>query len=156
MSSQSRLYRLAAAAVVGASALVAGGAAQARDVFWSVGVGSPGVQVNASNAPQLLYPRPVVVVPQPVYYAQPAVVYQPPQVVYQLPQVVYGPPAVVYAPATYYLQSGWAEPGYRHGWRPRRDGHHRHWDQERWDQERWDRGDDRHGFDGGQRGYGRR
>ncbi len=158
MSSQGRLYRLAAAAVVGASALVAGGAAQARDVFWSVGVGSPGVQVNASNAPQLLYPRPVVVVPQPVYYTQPAVVYQPPQVVYQPPQVVYGPPvvvygppAVVYAPATYYLQSGWTEPGYRHGWRPRHRGRHGHWDQER-----WDRGDDRHGFDGGQRGYGRR
>ena len=144
MRIRSRLYRLAAAAVVGASALVAGGAAQARDVFWSVGVGSPGVQVNASNAPQLLYPRPVVVVPQPVYYTQPAVVYQP-------PQLVYGPPAVAYAPATYYVQSGWAEPGYRQGWRPRHHGRHGNWDQER-----WDRGDDRHGFDGAQRGYGRR
>ena len=150
MGIQTRLYRFAAAAVVGACALAAGGAAQARDVVWSVGVGSPGVQVNASNAPQLLYPRPVVVVPQPVYYTQPAVVYQPPQVVYQ-PQVVYGPPAVAYAPATYYVQSGWAEPGYRHGWRPRHHGHHG-----RWDQERWDRGGDRHGLDDGQRGYGRR
>ena len=140
MRIQSRLHRLAAAAVLGASALAAGGAAQARDVFWSVGVGSPGVQVNASNAPPLLYPRQVVVVPQPVYYPQPAVVYQQ-------PQVVYGPPVVAYAPTTYYVQSAWAELGYRRGWRARHHGHHG-----QWEQERWDRGDDRHDFDGGQRG----
>jgi hypothetical protein len=60
--------------------------AQARDnVYWSVGVNSPGVAVGVSNAPPVVYgypvydprpvvvyPRPVVVAPQPVYYGPPA------------------------------------------------------------------------------------
>lgn len=43
--------------------------AQARDVYWSVGVQSPGVQVGVSNAPPPVYvqrPRPVYVQPAPV------------------------------------------------------------------------------------------
>ena len=65
------------------------GQAQARgghdDVYWSIGVNSPGVSVGVSNAPPVVYgypvydprpvvvyPRPVVVAPQPVYYGPPA------------------------------------------------------------------------------------
>jgi hypothetical protein len=60
--------------------------AQARDdVYWSVGVQSPGVQVGVSNAPPApvyvqrprprpiyVQPAPVVVYPAPVYYGQPS------------------------------------------------------------------------------------
>lgn len=97
------------AAVVAASAGVwaltgAASVAQARDnVYWSIGVNSPGVSVGVTNTrPVAVYPAPVVVhSPPPVIYhpmpsrsVRPVVVHTPP------PVVVYGPP-------------------------PR---HHRHWD----------------------------
>ena len=64
------------------------GSAQAADVYWSVGVQSPGVVVGAANWAQ---PQPVYAVPAPV-------------VVYQQPRL---PPPPVY-------QLGWAPPGHRH------------------------------------------
>ena len=78
--------------VAGAWALsTAASQAQARDVYWSVGVNSPGVSIGASNAP-------VVVHQPPAYYYAPPVVVQPAPVYYHRPPaVVYGPP-VVYAP----------------------------------------------------------
>ena len=104
-------------ATAGAVALVAaGGAAQARDVFWSVGVNAaPGVAIGVGNAP-------VVVAPQPVY-AQP--VYVAPQPVYVAPRpVVLAPAPVYYAPpppvAIYY------GPGYGYRHRGHGHGHHRH------------------------------
>ena len=74
------------------------GIAQARDnVYWSVGVGSPGVGVNVGNA------YPVYIQPQPIY-VQPAPVYIQPQPVYiqPRPSYFYGQPQVVYVqPAPY-------------------------------------------------------
>lgn len=102
-----------AAAALAVAALGFAGAAQARDdVFWSVGVGSPGVSVNVGNAYPVYTPAPVYVQPAPVYY-QPAPVYYQPAPVYVRPAPVfvqprpyyYGPPQVVYV-----------QPGKRHGW----------------------------------------
>lgn len=90
------------------------GSAQARDVYWSIGVNSPGVAVGVSNAPP------------PVVYSYPSYgypVYEPrPVVVYPRPVVVQSYP--VY-PAPYY--------GYRDDrrWHKHRHGHrhgHRGWD----------------------------
>lgn len=51
-----------------AMALMTGGAAQAADVYWSIGVHQPGVHVGVSNAPQVVVaPPPVVVYAPPVY-----------------------------------------------------------------------------------------
>ena len=65
------------------------GSAQAADVYWSVGVQSPGVVVGAAN----WAPPPVYAVPAPV-------------VVYQQPRLQPPPPPV--------YQLGWAPPGPRH------------------------------------------
>lgn len=79
-----------AAAALAVVAMGFAGAAQARDnVYWSVGVGSPGVSVNLGNAPQ------VYAQPAPVYY-QPAPVYVEPAPVYYQPRPVYVRPAPVY------------------------------------------------------------
>lgn len=90
--------RLLAPLLAGLGALAAL-PAQAGDVYWSVGVGSPGVGATVSNAPPVVYaPAPVVVAPAPVYTPPPRVVYTPP------PRVVYAPPpTVVYAPAPVYV-----------------------------------------------------
>jgi len=102
-----------ATAALAVAALGFAGAAQARDdVYWSVGVGSPGVSVNVGNAYPVYTPAPVYVQPAPVYY-QPAPVYVRPAPVYVRPAPVfvqprpyyYGPPQVVYV-----------QPGHRHGW----------------------------------------
>ncbi len=100
--------------VAGAWALsTAASQAHARDVYWSVGVNSPGVSIGASNAP-------VVVQPAPVYYHRP-------------PAVVYGPP-VVYAPPRPVVIGGhwrdrpgrWDDRGHGHGhWHDRGRGHGR-------------------------------
>lgn len=105
---------VAAAGIVAAAAV--GTAAQARDVYWSLGVqAAPGVAIGVSNA------RPVVVAPAPVYIA-PQPVYVAPQPVYVAPRPVYVAPQPVYyaepAPVVVY-------PGYRRGWHKH---HHRHWD----------------------------
>jgi hypothetical protein len=113
------------------------GAAQARDVYWSVGVSGPGVVVGVGNVPQPRVvhhhaPAPVYVQPAPqVVYASPQVVYPAPQVVYGAPPVVYAPhqhgPAVVLAPAPV-AYSAWGHGGLRWNDRyERRDArrHHR-------------------------------
>lgn len=101
---------------------------QDQDVYWSIGVSSPGVVVGVSNAPP---PRPVVVQPRPVVIHQPApvVIHQP--YPYVRPVVVHPHPV--------------AYPGWGHGprWddryeRRRWKHHHRHHD-------RWDDDDDRRG-----------
>ena len=98
-----------AGATLAVAALGFAGAAQARDnVFWSVGVGSPGVELNVGNAPQVyLQPQPIYVQPQPIYVQPAPVYYQRP--VYVQPQQVYVQPAPVYYG--------------RPGWRGRRDGY---------------------------------
>ncbi len=77
---------------VALGALGLSSAVQARDVVWSVGISSPGVQIGVANA------APVIVAPAPMYYHAAPPVYAPPQVVYGAPQVVYGQPPVVYGP----------------------------------------------------------
>jgi len=72
------------AALAGAAALLLGaGAAQAHgdNIYWSIGVGSPGVYVGAASAPPVVAYPPVVYMPPPR-----PVVYMPPVPVY------YGPP----------------------------------------------------------------
>lgn len=115
--------------------------AQARndDVYWSVGVNSPGVAVGVSNAPP---PRPVVVYPQPVVVHQPAPVFIHQPYPYVRPVVVH-PRPVVY--------QGW---GYGPRWDDRHERrhwkhHHRHGHHDRYgrDDDRWD-DDDRRGGGG--------
>lgn len=83
-----------AAAALAIAAMGFAGAAQARDnVYWSVGVGTPGAVVNVGNAgiyqpPVYIQPQPVYVEPAPVYY-QPRPVYVQPAPVYYAPQPVY-------------------------------------------------------------------
>ncbi len=82
-----------AIATLAVAAMGFAGSAQARDnVYWSVGVGAPGVGVNVGNGYQ---PQPVYVQPQPVY-VQPAPVYYQPRPVFVQPQVVYEAPQPVY------------------------------------------------------------
>lgn len=66
--------------------LASAGVAQANDnIYWSVGVGAPGVTIGLGSAPPAVYPAPVyaspypypmVAAPRPIYYA-PAPVYYP-------------------------------------------------------------------------------
>lgn len=90
--------RKASAGVVLLVSLAGAGAAGAADVYWSVGVHSPGVHVGVGNAP------PVVVSTRPV------VVHVPPRVVYA------PPPVVVYHYAYPVYRAGWVPPGHaKHG-----------------------------------------
>lgn len=110
----------AAAAGLALAALMAAGTAQARgDVYWSVGVNSPGVALGVANAP------PVYVAPAPVYMAPPPPVYMAPRPVY------YGPPPAYYAPRPVYRVAPpvVVVPGYGYGY-GHRHGHghgHGHW-----------------------------
>lgn len=114
MPSQTAMTRLGRrlALVAGAAALFgAASVVRAQDVYWSVGVHSPGVSVGVSNAPP---PRPVVVYPQPVYQPRPVVVY---------PQPVYHPRPVVVYPAA--VHPGWGPPP--HHWKKGHKHHHKHY-----------------------------
>ena len=78
-----------AAATLAIAAMGFAGAAQARDnVYWSVGVGGPGVGVNVGNGFPVYAPQPVYVQPAPVY-VQPRPVFVQPAPVYYAPQPVY-------------------------------------------------------------------
>eukprot|EP01036_Dinobryon_divergens_P037897 gene37897-49668_t len=63
MTKTRSLYAMAASAGVALALLAGAGAAQARDVNWSVGVGVPGVVIGASNG--YYAPAPVYVAPPP-------------------------------------------------------------------------------------------
>lgn len=114
------MQRILATGLLAAGALGVAGMAQARDVYWSVGVGSPGISVGVGNVPPVYY------APQPVY-VQPAPVYVEPRPVYVAPPVYYAPPRVRYRPAPVHY---YGPPGhYKHNkkWRKK----HRHYDD--WD-----------------------
>lgn len=122
------------------------GTAQARgqdDVYWSIGVQSPGVSVGVSNAPP---PRQVVVQPQPV------VIYQPAPVVVHRPHMYPHQPYPYVRPVVVQPQPVVVHPGWGYG--PRWDDRHdrRHWKQRQHRHDRWDR-DDR---DDDRRGGGHR
>ncbi len=98
MTLSSSLRALLASAAVAVVALTASAAAQAQNygngnnVYWSVGMSAPGMQVGVANAPPVVmypqaYPQVVYSTPRPVgyygssgYYAQPAPVYYAPPV----------------------------------------------------------------------------
>ena len=61
-------------------ALVLAGGAQARDVYWSVNAGSPGVSVGVGSVPGMYAPPPP---PPPMYVPAPVYVPVPPPVVYE-------------------------------------------------------------------------
>jgi len=104
----------AAALGVALAALASAGAAQAGDnVYWSVGMSVPGMQVGVANA---------VPVVQQVYMPRPQV-YVAQQPVYVAPQPVYVQPAPMYMAQPQYVQVGWDRPDY--GWK-RRHGHRHH------------------------------
>ena len=104
-----KFSRLLAAAGVAALAIGAG-AAQARDVYWSVGVNAaPGVAIGVGNAP-VYAPRPVYYAPQPVYVAPPPPVYYAPAPVYYAPP----PVAVYYGPNFRGYRGHYGHHGHRH------------------------------------------
>ena len=121
-----------AALAAGGWALSAGAtAAHARDVYWSVGVESPGVSVGVSNVP----PPRVVVHPRPVY-VEPA-----PVVVYSdryRPRPVYveRAPVVIVRDRGYWhdRHSRWEER--RRARHERWDRHHHHGHHGKWDKHR--------------------
>jgi hypothetical protein len=126
-SRRARWARAATVAVLGAGALAATGAAQARDdVFWSLGLASPGVQVALSNTgPQVLL-QPAYVQPAPVF-VQPAPVYVQPRPVHVRPvPVIYRTAPVMYQPVPVgYRTVGWVPAGHGHGYGEyRRARHH--------------------------------
>jgi hypothetical protein len=120
---------LAALALLATLGLGASGAAQAHgsDVYWSIGMSSPGVTVGVSNAP--------VVVQPPVIYAPAPVVVAPRPVIYPQPMPVY-----------------YGYPVFRrhHGW-----DHERGWERREWEHGDYYRGQGRGGYDRDDgRGYG--
>lgn len=119
--------RTALLATLGAAAVLAAGAAQARDVSWSIGLSAPGVSVALAvgggaylvGAPTYVQPAPVYVQPAPVY-VQPAPVYVRPAPVHAhgVPGPVYVRPAPVYVPPAA-VAYGYGQPQWHHR-------HHRH------------------------------
>jgi len=109
------VFMAGATAALALAALSFAGSAKARDdVYWSVGMGAPGVSLNVGNAgpvymqaPPVYYqaapvyyqPRPVLVRPAPIYYQPQAVYYDRPYRSHrrhggsyvQAPRQVYGP-----------------------------------------------------------------
>lgn len=106
------------ALIAGAATLTAG-AAQARDVSWSIGINLP--------VPQIVLPVP------PVYVSAPAPVYQPAPAYYEPAPVYYRPAPVVYRRAPVYVQPvPVVYPRYYPAW------HHEH-DHGRWEGRGWRR-----------------
>jgi hypothetical protein len=136
---------LAVASLAAGAWALSAGAAQASDVYWSVGVNGPGVSVGVGNAPPVIYhhPRPVYVQPAPIYYQpRPVYVERPYRYGYVQPVVVV--PRPVYGPG--WRGSRWDDrhDGRRWHGHPRDRGHGR-WDDDRRDHGRWD--DDRRDHD---------
>lgn len=110
---------LAAAGLLLAGAFTAG-AAQARDVYWSVGIQAPvagvGVGTVVSNVPQRSYPPAYGYVAAPVYPAYGGYpVYHPAPVVYAPAPVVRYRSAPRYVVVPPHAPRGWH--GHRHGHR---------------------------------------
>ncbi|MDD5335309.1 MAG: hypothetical protein PHS32_16375 [Rhodoferax sp.] len=108
-----KIKRLTSGLVVAAGVALAtlgmAGTAQAQNVFWSLGLSSPGVQLGVSSAPPMMVVQPSY---QPVYET----VYES-RPVYVAPRpVVYARPATMYVAPPVYLQADWRYPGYRRGW----------------------------------------
>jgi len=116
MKANSSFKALGALACVAALTLGASGAAQAHgdNIYWSIGVASPGVQVGVASAPPVVAYPPVVYMPPPR-----PVVYMPPAPVY------YGPPPGW----RHHHHRGW-DRGYAYGGREGRWEGRRGWDRD--------------------------
>lgn len=93
--------------VVGTWGLTTGQVQARDDVYWSIGVNSPGVAVGVSNAPPppvVVHPAYPVVTPYPAHVHQPRPVYQRPIVIQPAPVMLqpypysYAHPVVVERP----------------------------------------------------------
>lgn len=84
------VFLAGATATLAIAALVFADSAHARDnVYWSVGLGAPGVSLNVGNAgPVYMQAQPVYFEPEPIYY-QPSPVYVRSAPIYVQPQPVY-------------------------------------------------------------------
>jgi hypothetical protein len=107
MKSKISVPALATLACVTVLTLGASAAQAQEDVYWSIGMSAPGIQLGVSNAPAVVVRPPVYAVPAPVY-AIPAPVYPAPRVVYEPPRQVYYRQAM---PVHY------GHTGYAYGWR---------------------------------------
>jgi hypothetical protein len=110
METEQPVKKHLALAIAGAACVLTAGAAQAGNVYWSIGISAPPVGTVISNTPVYSEPAPVVYSP-PVYVEPAPVVYAPP------PRVYYRPVPVYYRPAPAVV--------YRAGYYPY--GGHRHW-----------------------------
>lgn len=121
MRSAASLVAVAALTLAGMGATAvahAGG-----NVYWSIGLSSPGVQVGVGSGVPYVVHQPVYVQPYPVYI-EPRPVYVQPRPVYIEPRpVIYVRPAPVHFAPPEYIQSNWQRPG--PGWR-QGHRHHRH------------------------------
>ena len=141
-----KIYRPAASRVAAAAlafaALGVTQTAQARDVYWSIGLSSPGVQLGVGNGPPaVVYQQPYAVYTEqyPVYRERRPVYRDSGPVIYVQP-----PPVVIYRDAPLrYIRSDWERPG--RGWGPR---HHPGRDDDPRFESRYDRYDryDRSGW----------
>lgn len=108
----SRSFAKAMAATALLTGVVAYSAsARADNVYWSIGLGSPGVTIGMTNA----RPLPIFVQPQP-YYGQPAPVFVHPGAIYPQQVPIYVQLGPVY-------QQGWAVQGRPHGKGKKHDRH---------------------------------
>lgn len=106
------MKRILLSAVVAVSAMLATGIASARDVAWSVSVGSHGGGAIAIGVPGMVMPAPVYA---PPVYAPPVVYAPAPRVYYPAPRVYYPAPRVYY-PAPRYAAHPVSLPYYGHPW----------------------------------------
>ncbi|GAA4402824.1 hypothetical protein [Quisquiliibacterium transsilvanicum] len=93
------MKKILASAVLAGASLLASGAASARDVAWSVTMGSHGGGAVAIGVPMVVMPPAVMYAPPPavMYAPPPAVVYAPPpRMHYHAPRVVAHPVALPY------------------------------------------------------------
>ncbi len=119
-------------ALIAAALVLAAAGAQARDVYWSVGINAPlqpGVSIGTviSNAPAYR-PAPVYYAPAPVYYPAAPVLYAE-EVYYRPAPVLLRPAPIVYLPQPHYAPRRVV---YANGWAPSHRGHGRdhgrgHW-----------------------------
>ncbi len=107
---------LGVAASLALVALTLAGSAQAQNVYWSVGLSSPGVQVGLSSAPLVPVQRFYQAVYQPVYQpVQRVYRFEPPVVLVPRPVIYMRPaPALVMPPQLIRTELGY--PPRHHGW----------------------------------------
>lgn len=127
---ESTVKKQIAIALAALGCSLAGTAAPAGNVQWSVGISAPPVATVISNGPAyapVYAPAPVVYAPPPPVYVEEPVVYAPPP-----PRVVYRPVPVVVPAPVYYRPApvvvygggygGYYRTGHYHrGWRDHRD-----------------------------------